>query len=92
MNLVQRVALNLNSWHLTMGILSVPKREGGLAHASLSSYALWVHSHSFVTLVCRPQAYPESHVVAFRGWARHVGLVLEETTLPYVQLAPVTIK
>ena len=63
-----------------------------MAHVWLSSYALWVHSHSFVTLVCCPEAYPESHVVAFCGLARRVGLVLEETILPYVQLAPVTIK
>ena len=60
MNLVQRIALNLNPWHLTMGILSMPNREGGLAHPLLSSYALWVYYHSFVTLVCRPKAYPES--------------------------------
>ena len=72
LNFVQRVALNLNSWHLTVGILSMRESEGGLAHASLSSYALWVHSHSFVTLVCHPQAYPESQVVAFRGWARRL--------------------
>ena len=92
LNLVQRVALNLNSWHLTMGILSMPKREVGLVHASLSLYAPWVHSHSFVTLVCRPQASPESQVGSSRGWARRVKLVPEETTLLYVQLAPVTIK
>ena len=89
---VQRGARNLNLWHLTMGILSMPKREGGLAHASLASYTLWVHSHSFVTLVCRPQAYPASQVAVSHGWAQRVGLILEESTLPYLQLAPVTIK
>ena len=79
LNLVQHVALNFNSWHLTMGILSMPKRKGGLA--------LWVHSYSFVTLVFRPQAYPESQVTVFRSWAQRVGLVLEESALPYIQLA-----
>ena len=29
LNLVQRIALNLSSWHLTMGILSMPKKGGG---------------------------------------------------------------
>ena len=32
LNLVQRIVLGINSWHLTMGILSMPKREGVLAH------------------------------------------------------------
>ena len=73
LNLIQRVALGLNSWHLTAGILSMPKREGGLAHAPLASYALWVHSHSFVTAVCHPHVYDASHVEKFQCWAGRVG-------------------
>ena len=55
-NLVQRVALGLNSWHLTMKILLMPEREGSMAHASLSVYTTWVHSQSIVIVVSRPAA------------------------------------
>ena len=74
LNLIQHVALGLNSWHLTAGIPSMPKREGCLAHAPLASYALWVHSHSFVTAVCHPHVYDASHVEKFSmlgGAGRH---------------------
>ena len=78
--------------HLTAGILSMPTREGGLAPAPLACYALWVHSHSFVTAVCHPHVYDASHVEKFQCWAGRVGMVLDEVTLPYIQLAPVNIK
>ena len=92
LNLIQRVALGLNSWHLMAGILSMPKKQGGLAHAPLASYALWVHSHSFVTAVCHPHVYDASHMEQFQSWAGRVGMVLDEATLPYIQLAPVNIR
>ena len=92
LNLIQRVALGLNSWHLMAGILSMPKKQGGLAHAPLASYALWVHSHSFVTAVCHPHVYDASHMEQFQSWAGRVGMVLDEATLPYIQLALVNIR
>ena len=92
LNLIQCVALGLNSRHLTVGIPSMTKREGWLAHAPLASYALWVHSHSFITAVCHPHVYDASHVESFQYRAGRVGLVLNEVTLPYIQLAPVNIK
>ena len=33
-----------------------------------------------------------AHVTAFQNWVLGMGLILEEVTLPYIQLAPVTIK
>ena len=65
---------------------------GVLAHAPLAAHAQWLHSLSFVNVVCRPHAVPAAHVTVFQTWAQKVGLVLEEVTLPYIQLAPVTIK
>ena len=51
MNVVQRVVLGLKSWHLTRKILLIPERDGGMAHASLSVYATWVHSQTIVAVV-----------------------------------------
>ena len=82
LKLVQRIALGLNSWHLTMSILSKPKREGGLAHAPLAAYTQWVHTQSFVTVVCKPDVCDKGHVTAFQKWAYTMGLVLDEVTLP----------
>ena len=48
LNVVQWVPLGLNSWHLTVKILAMPEREGGIAHASPSSYVTWVHSQTVV--------------------------------------------
>ena len=36
--------------------------------------------------------YAPGHVAAFQTWALRVGLILEEVTLPYIQLAAVTVK
>ena len=70
----------------------MPKRERSLAHAPLASYALWVHSHSFVTAVCHPHVYDALHMEQFQSWAGRVGMVLDEVTLPYIQLALVNIR
>ena len=91
LNLIQWVALGLNSWHLTMKILSLPEKEGGMSHASLASYATWVHSQSLVTLVSRSDLLEPVAVQRFRGWVDSIGLQLNSLNLPYIQLAPVAI-
>ena len=63
-----------------------------LAHAPWAAHAQWVHSLSFVNVVCRPHAVPAAHVTVFQTWAQKVGLVLEEVTVPYIQPASGTIK
>ena len=62
LNLTQRIALGLNSWHLTQGIMSLPRREGGLGHASMAAYTQWVHSLTFVQAVCKPHTFAPGHI------------------------------
>ena len=59
LNLVHKIALGLNDWHLTMPSLQLPLKEGGLGQASLAAYAEWVHSHSFVRYVQCPAQFAE---------------------------------
>ena len=87
LNLVHKIALGLNNWHLTMPILQLPIREVGLAQASLAAYAEWVHSQSFVRFVQRPAQFAERHVAPFRRWAFSFGLLIEEEFLPFLQVA-----
>ena len=89
LDLVHRTALGLTNWNLTMPILLLPPSEGGLGQASLSAYAQWAHSHSFVTYVLRPGRFAEQHSGPFRRWAAAQGLLMEEEVLPYLQLGPV---
>ena len=87
LNVVHKIALGLNNWHLTMPILQLPAKEGGLAQANLAAYAEWVHSQSFVRFVQRPAQFAERHVAPFRRWAFSVGLLIEEEFLPFLQVA-----
>ena len=89
LDLVHRTAPGLTNWNLTMPILLLPPSEGGLGQASLSAYALWAHSHAFVTYVLRPGRFAEQHSGPFRRWAAAQGLLMEEEFLPYLQLGPV---
>ena len=87
LNLVHKIALGLNNWHLTMPILQLPVKEGMLAQANLAAYAEWVHTQSFVRFVRRPAQFAERHVTPFRRWAFSVGLLIEEEFLPFLQMA-----
>ena len=89
LDLVHRTALGLTNWNLTMPILLLPPSEGGWGQASLSAYAQWAHSHSFVKCVLRPGRFAEQHSGPFRRWAAAQGLLMEEEFLPYLQLGPV---
>ena len=48
LNMTHRVALDINTWHLTMPIIALPPGEGGLGQVGLGAYTTWVHSQSFV--------------------------------------------
>ena len=86
--MVHRVALGLNIWHLTMQILALLPAEGEPGQAGLGVYAQWVHSQAFITLVSGPGPFAGWHQVPFRSAADGVGLLLEPSVLPYLQLAP----
>ena len=88
LNLVHRIALGLNNWHLTIPILQLPPDEGGLGQASLASYAEWVHSHSFVKYVQRVAQFAERHAAPFQRWAFTLGLLFEKEFLLYFQMGP----
>ena len=45
-----------------------------------------------MAVVYRPHTFPVEHVAKFTAWAGRVSLILDEVTLPYIQLAPVTMK
>ena len=86
----QSVALGLNSWGLTGGILAEPAAMGVIALAPLGSYALWMHSQGFVQHVCGTIPGGVRSVVQFEDWARLVRMVLTPDMLPYIPLAPRT--
>ena len=69
LDLVHRIALGLNTWHLTMPILQLPPSEGGTGQASPSTYAPWVHNHTFVSYVLQPERFAERHAGPFRRWS-----------------------
>ena len=89
LDLVHKVALGLNNWHLTMPILLLPPAAGGLGQASLGAYVQWVHSHTFVMVVATPSRIASAHMGPFQRWANLVGLLLETDFLQYLQLGPV---
>ena len=66
---VQNIALGLNSWSITRGILARPRGEGGTAAAPLHTYAQWVHSQSFVQFVTQPATFQSEPSMVFRKWA-----------------------
>ena len=43
-----------------------------------------------MAVVYRPHTFPQGHLAKFTAWAGTVGLILDEVTLPYIQLVPVT--
>ena len=45
---VYHIALRLNSWSLTVDILSLPKIEGGCCLPTPRSFLLWQHASSYV--------------------------------------------
>ena len=51
LNVIQPVALSVNSWGLTRGIMCKPESHGGISLPGLGVSALWVHSHVFVKYV-----------------------------------------
>ena len=90
LNAIQSVALGLNSWGLTRGILAKPAAMGGIALPPLGSYALWIHSQGFVQHVRGTTPGGVRSVDQFEDWARSVRMVLTPDMPPYIRLAPRT--
>ena len=88
LNLIQQVALRLTSRGLTRDILAEPEGKGRLGQAGMGTYALWTHSKSFVQYVAKPSSMPATLSEGFGRRAHSQGLVCNEVTLPYIQLAP----
>ena len=79
LKLVQRIALELASWGLTAPILAEVKGKEGVKFYGLHTYALWVHSFTFVQFVKDPWSVPsELLMVLPRGLAKWAW-ILQET-------------
>ena len=87
-NVVQSVALGLNSWGLTRGILCEIETLGGISLAPLGSYALYIPSQAFVKYVHGTTPGGVRTGSEFAAWANVVGLVLVHDMLPFIRLAP----
>ena len=88
LNMIQRVALRLTSLGLTRDILVQPKAIGGFGQAGMGTYALCPQSKSFVQYMAPRSSVPATLSEGFGRWVHSQGLVCNEVTLPYIQLAP----
>ena len=70
---VYHIALRLNSWSLTVDILSLPKVEGGCCLPTPRSFLLWQHASSYVHFLQHPEAFSSVVSNHFTRWADKVG-------------------
>ena len=89
LQIIQNLALSMNSWTLTKHMLAERGAAGGVELAPLSTYANWVHAKTFIRATTSPHMIPKYYMKQFQDWKRSKGIVVSEEFLPYFQLAPI---
>ena len=83
---IYQVALNLNSWGLTLDILAHPPTKGGYSLAPPQTFLYWQHSTPFVNYANNSLSMPQQLVSSFQAFAQELGILVSPSTLPYFQM------
>ena len=86
LTIIYHVALNLNSWGITLDILAHPLFRGGYSVAPPQGFLYWQHSTPFVKYVQDPRSMPEVLGASFQPFAQDLGMQISPSTLPYFQM------
>ena len=89
---VYQVALKLNSWSITLDILSRPMHKGGYNLAAPETFLYWQHASTIVAYVKDPLSVPSILHTSFQPFAADRGIILSPTSLPFFQLGPNVVK
>ena len=83
---IYHVALNLNSWGITLDILAHLSSRGGYSLAPPQVFVHRQHSTPFVKYMQDPRSLPEVPGVSFQPFAQDLGMQISPSTLPYFQM------
>jgi len=83
---VYSVALRLNSWGITPGILALPRTLGGFALPLPKMFLLWQHATPFVHSIKSPSIFSKLTYKDFRVLAAQHGVPLQQEFLPFFQM------
>ena len=89
---VYQVALKLNSWSITLDILSHPLHKGGYNLAAPETFLYWQHASALVAYVKDPLSVPSILHTSFQPFAADLGIILSPASLPFFQLGPNVVK
>ena len=89
---VYQVALKLNSWSITLDILSHPQHKGGYNLAAPGTFLYWQHASALVAYVKDPLSVPSILHTSFQPFAADLGITLSPASLPFFQLGPNVVK
>ena len=89
---VYHVALKLNSWSITLDILSHPLHKGGYNLAAPETFLYGQHASAFVAYVKDPLSVPSILHTSFQPFAVDLGFILSPTSLPFFQLGSNVVK
>ena len=89
---VYQVALKLNSWAVTLNILSHPPSRGGYSLAPPETFLHWQHASAFVAYVNDPLSVPKVLHNTFQPFAQDLGILVSPASLPFFQIGSNVIK
>ena len=82
---VYQGALTLNSWAITLNILSHPPSRGGYSLAPPDTFLYWQHASAFVAYVKDPLSVPKVVQSSFQPFAQDLGILVSPASLPFFQ-------
>mmetsp|Transcript_12980 Transcript_12980/g.23327 ORF Transcript_12980/g.23327 Transcript_12980/m.23327 type:complete len:216 (-) Transcript_12980:124-771(-) len=81
-----RVALRLNSWGITPGILTLPRTLSGFSFAQPKIFLFWQHATPFVHSIKSPSKFPKLTYNHFCVFAAQHCIPLQQEFLPFFQM------
>ena len=89
---VYQAALKLNSWAVTLNILSHPPSRRGYSLAPPEFFLHWQHASAFVAYVNDPLSVPKVLHNSFQPFAQDLGILVSPASLPFFQIGSNVIK
>ena len=80
------VGLKLNSWSVTLPMLSQSPGKGGYNLLEPEAYLHWQFAHMFVSFISQPHKLSTDIVPPMNDWSKRIGLVLHPGFQPLLQI------